>query len=519
MREVNMKRKRKDEGVSEILGTVLLLGISVALFSVLYLMLQNVLVAEHTPVADLIGYIDGDTVFIEHHGGNSLPRSTVITVSVGGIHHIIDFDDSFDRNNNGYWDIGEQVYLEINLSQINEPVAVVVSVLDVTSNTLLYSGTLKDGGVIDEQDNGDISINLNTSVDLIKPYEQTDPPLTITATGDSNLDNVTLYYRYSASNFTIPAGKTWEDADGNLWYIQNFTSGNGEWEVPAGVTSIDVLVVGGGGGSGKGGIQGDRNAGGGGAGGLIWIQNVTQLGNTGIGAGNTIDYNVGSGGAGSTDHNNPGDSGGDTVFGNLTAKGGGGGGSRNNEDGLEGGSGGGGAIDKNSLGQGGTSTQNDEGGWSEIFGNGTDGANAISNSAGGGGGAGSSGSGTTGGTGWDMSAYFGTSYGNNGWFASGGGAHDEGIDAVPNSGMGGRAQATSSSANGRAGGTGIILIRWRVTEAEWTVWTDSSNPDSWSWNFTFPNGTGYYEFFSIGSYNGQFEDMKSEAEAMCYYTE
>jgi hypothetical protein len=154
-----MKRKRKDEGISEILGTVLLLGISIALFSVLYLMLQNVLVAEHTPVADFIGYIDEDTVFIEHHGGNSLPNSIAITVTIGSTRHIIDFDNDFDENNNGFWDIGERVYF--TSSQIDDSFSVSVSIVDVTSNTLLYGGTLKEG-IIADQDEDPVSPEQNT---------------------------------------------------------------------------------------------------------------------------------------------------------------------------------------------------------------------------------------------------------------------------------------------------------------------------------------------------------------------
>lgn len=159
MSELNMKGKRKDNGISEILGTVLLLAISVALFSVLYLMLQNVLVAEHAPVADFIGYIDEDTVYIEHHGGNSLPNSIAITVTVGSTRHIIDFDNNFDENNNGFWDIGERVYF--TSSQIDDSFGVSVSVVDVTSNTLLYGGTLKEG-IIDNQDEDPVPPDQNT---------------------------------------------------------------------------------------------------------------------------------------------------------------------------------------------------------------------------------------------------------------------------------------------------------------------------------------------------------------------
>ena len=141
---------RKECGVSEILGTVLLLAISVALFSVLYLLMQNVLVADQSPTADLVGHLDENTVYIEHHGGNSLPDSITITVSIGGTNYDIDFDDSFDENNNGYWDIGERVYLEDE--QIGQSFNIDVSVVDQESNKAIYLGTLQEGAMTGEQE-------------------------------------------------------------------------------------------------------------------------------------------------------------------------------------------------------------------------------------------------------------------------------------------------------------------------------------------------------------------------------
>ena len=43
-------------------------------------------------------------------------------------------------------------------------------------------------------------MSINTSVDTISPYNTPSSPLIITATGPSDLDNVTLYYRWSSDN-------------------------------------------------------------------------------------------------------------------------------------------------------------------------------------------------------------------------------------------------------------------------------------------------------------------------------
>jgi hypothetical protein len=274
-------------------------------------------------------------------------------------------------------------------------------------------------------------------LDGILVYEGNGTSFTDTGLGG----NITYYYRAWAQ----------------YWNIVDITSGSGTWTVPDDVTSVDVLVVGGGGGSGMGVYYSEiRNGGGGGAGGLIWMPFYP------VNPNDNISYSIGSGGAGATWTGYKGSNGGNTVFGNLTALGGGGGGSMNNRLGADGGSGGGAGC--NYLGEifGGASLQNLQSGWSGIFGYGNNGANSIAAIAGGGGGAGGPGGlshRTYGGIGINMSSSFGTNWGNNGIFASGGGAHNTGIDALANSGMGGRAPSTTSSAS-RPGGSGIILIRY-----------------------------------------------------------
>ncbi len=58
-----------------------------------------------------------------------------------------------------------------------------------------------------------------------------------------------------------------------------------------------------------------------------------------------------------------------------------------------------------------------------------------------------------------------------------------------------------------------------VADIVFKVWINASNPDtsySWSWNFDFPEGAGYYEFYSIGVYNNYYEVTSDIADAICY---
>ena len=58
---------------------------------------------------------------------------------------------------------------------------------------------------------------------------------------------------------------------------------------------------------------------------------------------------------------------------------------------------------------------------------------------------------------------------------------------------------------------------------DWSYWFDLNNPDlmyPWSWNFNFPNGTGYYEFYSIGKKTGEDDETPPlVADARCRFNQ
>ena len=188
---------------------------------------------------------------------------------------------------------------------------------------------------------------------------------------------------------------------------------------PPGTVTADVLIVAGGGGG--GGVV----SGGGGAGGLVFAPGESFSGEQTVVVGNG-----GEGGDGFNTSTQNGTPGSDSTCLTYTAKGGGGGthyGGNTTKTISEGGSGGGGALASHASG-GGSSNQDDYDG--KGFGN--DGGRMGDKwpRPGGGGGAsgtggdGSSGSSSTsgiGGIGKDYSSTFTTTYGDNGWFASGGG--------------------------------------------------------------------------------------------------
>ncbi|RLB74654.1 MAG: hypothetical protein DRH15_15205, partial [Deltaproteobacteria bacterium] len=65
-----------------------------------------------------------------------------------------------------------------------------------------------------------------------------------------------------------------------------------------------------------------------------------------------------------------------------------------------------------------------------------------------------------------------------------------------------------------------LYYRFSTDNSSWDTWvsfgTDTSSP--WQWSFNFPNGTGYYEFYSIATDNADnTESAPASKDAMCYY--
>jgi hypothetical protein len=266
---------------------------------------------------------------------------------------------------------------------------------------------------------------------------------------------------------TTPATYTW----GTLNSVDTSTTGQTgyTWTPTSDITADVLMVAGGGGGS-------DSNGGGGGAGGLVYnaSQNLSGTKTIVVGAGGTkgIDWH---------DTGTFAEPGGNTSFTGLdTAIGGGAGtqytnypdsGTRRN-----GGSGGGAA---------GSSDNNLDSGGTGISGQGYAGGGGKRYSGGGGGGAGGAGGdgvydgdSGSGGVGLDYSSIFGTTYGDDGWFAGGGagatggtasggkGGGGDGGDATGSSRVAAQAHTGGGGSGGSGttypnsdGGSGIVLIK------------------------------------------------------------
>jgi hypothetical protein len=285
---------------------------------------------------------------------------------------------------------------------------------------------------------------------------------------DQDTDGLHVYTDGTQTEHVATVGRVGEEPVINQ---QVFTTDD-TWTVPAGVTSVKVLVVaGGGGGGGFGGFT--NGAGGGGAGGVIYDDDYTVI------PAADITVTVGAGGAGGSASR--GANGGDSAFDALTTTGGGGGEGYTGSAYVTpttGGSGGGAAGSATARsGAAGTAGQGHAGG--DVS------SGDASRPAAGGGGKGAVGGSVTGsvsgagGAGADYSAVFGTAVGASGWFGGGGGGGRNAGTAGAGGQGGGGAGASAGNGNpgtantggggggsggagtvGGNGGSGVVIVQW-----------------------------------------------------------
>jgi uncharacterized repeat protein (TIGR01451 family) len=149
-----MKQKKlnyRNHAVSEVLGTILLLVISVTLFSAVYASILSVPNPPSTPSATIVGTIDNKELILEHRGGEKINlNAKIIITSKGATPKSLIIDDylDVDYKDNG-WNIGERIKYTLDDAEYErfEPVEVIV--VDKDSNSIIMTGTVQEPKVAD----------------------------------------------------------------------------------------------------------------------------------------------------------------------------------------------------------------------------------------------------------------------------------------------------------------------------------------------------------------------------------
>ncbi|MFA5102631.1 MAG: type IV pilin [Candidatus Thermoplasmatota archaeon] len=141
--------QRNNKGASEVVGTLLLIGIGVSLFSLLAVVtftMPSVFFSEPTPSVNIIGRVEGSSVVFEHYGGKSLPLDTEITVMFAETRVVKTVGEVLDAasQSDGLWNIGEKIVIFNN--NPNLPIMhISVFITHKESNTVVMRGILQEG--------------------------------------------------------------------------------------------------------------------------------------------------------------------------------------------------------------------------------------------------------------------------------------------------------------------------------------------------------------------------------------
>jgi len=157
--KLNEKIPRKmiwdDRGVSEVIGTILILMITVTLFSGIILWVNQLPQPEQSTYADLSGSLepknntwnDGAWINITHGGGETLHSwATRIHVNVGGtVYSLLTKDTNYGIDGSDEdWSINEIWTYEYN-TLMTATTEVSVMVVDISKNTVVWSSDLLGG--------------------------------------------------------------------------------------------------------------------------------------------------------------------------------------------------------------------------------------------------------------------------------------------------------------------------------------------------------------------------------------
>jgi hypothetical protein len=148
------KRQHTSRAISDIVGTILLLSISLGLLSVVYIGVYNVAQGyAHTPIPtiNIMGSVEGNYVVLKHHGGSPLASDTIIRITIPKLTPSITdttVADSRTPLTTDSWKIGDtplKILIDSNPGQDLIGYEIRVEIIDKKSNSLIMRGIIQEG--------------------------------------------------------------------------------------------------------------------------------------------------------------------------------------------------------------------------------------------------------------------------------------------------------------------------------------------------------------------------------------
>jgi hypothetical protein len=150
LQKKNIPLNRDMKAVSEIMGTILLLSISIILLSLVYLLvLNNATNPSNTArisSSDLVASVDEKNVYMLNDGGVPLSKDTKLIITVSGQRYFATVKDCLiDINGDGQWNIGEHLIFTPPGFASLKGLEVSVEVITPENNAMLMYGVVQEG--------------------------------------------------------------------------------------------------------------------------------------------------------------------------------------------------------------------------------------------------------------------------------------------------------------------------------------------------------------------------------------
>jgi hypothetical protein len=128
--------KRANKAVSEMVGTILLLAMSVSFFSIVYISILTIYPLSSSPSVNLICSVEDNNFTLEHRGGKTLDLNTKFIIKIDSSINNFTAGDylSIESKDDGVWNIGERVVYPVG-DITNKKVS--LSVVDIESNSVI----------------------------------------------------------------------------------------------------------------------------------------------------------------------------------------------------------------------------------------------------------------------------------------------------------------------------------------------------------------------------------------------
>ena len=218
MNRINLRKLRAKLAVSEIIGTVLLLGIATSCLSIIYFNVLSNPAPNPAPIVEISGTIEENQLILMHRGGEPLDLDTDFVLNIGGkslSFKVEDFLDSSSKED-GVWSIGEKIIYPIEYDfDYSEYPDLKVNIIDDFSNSIVMTGITKIHPTCD--------VGVSLTVDQLYPKRYDYVVFNLT---------VTNYWNINASGaiieFLLPEALSYVNSSINQG---SYNSSNGLWDV------------------------------------------------------------------------------------------------------------------------------------------------------------------------------------------------------------------------------------------------------------------------------------------------